>query len=199
MAGNWFAMRVDVASRAPHGRKHGSTFAETWQAHDRTTIVAVGAVLAGRDRVVVGDLLKVGVRTVVTGGAALHAALVGLDKLVTSHAREHRDDELAASVVLLGFDRGGLGLTVAGAGRLAATIVSGTGAFEHAYSRAGALGTGIEPEDATETLTLRPDDLVVAATVAIDPRWWPAGDRSAHALLAHATEPEASAAVVVPR
>lgn len=191
-------MPVDVASRAPHGRKHGATFAETWTARDGTTLVAVGAVLAGKDRILVGDLLKVGVRTVVTGRATLHAALVNLDKLVTAHAREHRDDELAASIILLALGKEGRELTVAGAGRLAATIVAGTGAQHHVYGRAGALGTGVEPDQATDMVQLRRDDLVVVATEPLDARWWPSGNRSAEALLRLGPEREASAAVLRP-
>ena len=191
-------MPVDVASRAPHGRKHGATFAETWTAREGTTLVAVGIVLAGKDRIAVGDLLKVGVRTVVTGRAALHTALVGLDKLVTAHAREHRDDELAASIVLLALAKDGRELTVAGAGRLAATIIAGNGDQQHIYARAGALGSGVEPDQATDTIQLRRDDLVVVATEPLDPHWWPSGDRSAEALLRLGPEREASAAVLRP-
>jgi hypothetical protein len=189
-------MHVDVASRAPHGRKHGATFAETWTTHDGTTIVAVGAVLSGKDPIAVGDLLKVGVRTVVSKGDALHDALVGLDRLVMHHAREHRDDELAASLVLLAFEPEGRHVAVAGAGRLGATIVAAAGNHHTVHGRAGALGTGIEPADAVDIVPLRHDDLVVVATAAIEPRWLNDADRSAHLLVHRIAEPEASAAVV---
>lgn len=189
-------MRADVASRAPHGRKHGATFAESWTAHDGTLFVAIGSVFAGRDPVAVGDLLKVGARTVLTGHAALAPALAGLDALVASHAREHRDDELAASLLLLALPPGGMQVEIAGAGPLVATILDGVGTAQHVRGRAGALGTGIEPDDVVERFGLRRDDLVVAATVPIPRGWWASGDRRAETLLARAGAPEASAAVV---
>jgi acyl-CoA hydrolase len=191
-------MHVDVASRAPHGRKHGATFAESWTTHDGTTIVAVGAVLGGKDPIAVGDLLKVGARTVVTTPAALHEALVALDRLVTHHGREHRDDELAASLVLVALHPDGKTITVAGAGRLAAIVVAANGSYHVVHGRAGALGTGVEPEAATDVVALRHDDLVAIATAPVDPEWLSTEDRSADALVHRIAAPEASVAVMSP-
>jgi hypothetical protein len=132
----------------------------------------------------------------VTRSDGLAAALDGLDRLVTTHAREHRDDELAASILLLAFAADALHVAIAGAGKLTATIVAARGEVRHVHGRAAALGTGIEPRDVVDRVTLRRDDLVVAATFPLDPARWPAGDRSAAALVALAAEPEASAAVV---
>jgi hypothetical protein len=192
-------MRVDVASHAPHGRKHGATFAETWALHDGAIVVAVGAVLSGNDPVAVGDLLGVGVRTVLTDRKKLHDALVGLDELVTHHAREHRDDELAASLVLLAFDSDGRHVAIAGAGRLGATIVSSVGDHHTVHGRAGALGTGIEPANAVDVVPLRPDDLVVVATAPVDPAWFVDGEQSAQALVHRIDAKEASVAVITLR
>ena len=101
-------MNVDVASRAPHARKYGPTFAESWTSADGATIVAVGAVLAGRDPIVVSDLLRTGARALVTSRHALAVALGALDRVVQRHAHEARDDELAAAVMVLALepDRG---------------------------------------------------------------------------------------------
>ena len=99
-------MRAETASRAPHARKHGTTFAETWTTADHATIVAVGAVLTRNDPIVVSDLLRTGARAVVTSRKALATALGALDRVVQRHAKEHRDDALAAAVALFAF-RGG--------------------------------------------------------------------------------------------
>lgn len=189
-------MQVDVASRAPHARKYGSTFAESWTSADGATIVAVGAVLAGRDPIVVCDLLRTGARALVTSHNALASALGALDRVVQRHAREARDDELAAAVMFLALDPDRGDVEVAGAGQLHAALIDGSGLVRPLHGRAGALGTGIEPKDLVERIHLRRDDLLVAATVPTDPAWWPAGARTAHALLHRSASHEASAAVV---
>ncbi len=190
-------MLVDVASRAPHARKHGSTFAETWTSADGAAIVAVGAVLAGRDPIVVCDLLRTGARALVTSRAAFAAALGGLDRVVQRHAREARDDELAAAIVFFALDPHGTDIDVAAAGQLHVALIDGAGAVRALHGRAGALGTGIEPVNLVERVHLRRDDLLVAATVPIDHAWWAAGLRTADALLHPSAQPEASAAVVM--
>jgi Stage II sporulation protein E (SpoIIE) len=189
-------MRAEVASRAPHARKHGTTFAETWTSADRSTLVAVGAVLAGLDPVVVSDLLRTGARALVTSRKALATALGALDRVVQKHAKEHRDDELAAAVMLFAFAPGAHDVDVAGAGRLYAGLIDGTGVVHALHGRAGALGSGIEPEDLVQQIHLRRDDLVVTATVPIDPAWWHAGDQTADALLHRSGAQDASVAVL---
>ncbi|MBV8581949.1 MAG: SpoIIE family protein phosphatase [Candidatus Eremiobacteraeota bacterium] len=189
-------MRVDLASRAPHARKHGTTFAESWQSADGATIVAVGSVPAGIDPVVVSDLLRTGARALVTSSKALGIALGAMDRVVRNHAREHRDDDLAAAVVLFAFAPDGQDLDVAGAGQLHAALIDGSGKQHPLHGRGGALGTGIEPKDLVEHVHLRRDDLVVAATVALDHGWWDSGLRTAEALLHRADAHDASAAVV---
>lgn len=196
-------MKVDVASRAPHGRKYGSTFAESWTSADGATIVAVGAVLAGRDPIVVCDLLRTGARALVTSRNALATAVGALDRVVQHHAREARDDELAAAVVFLALDPHHDDVEVAGAGQLHAALIDGSGVARPLHGRAGALGTGIEPQDLVERIHLRRGDILVAATMPIDHAWWTAGTRTAGALL-HAGAPathgstrvEASAVIV---
>lgn len=189
-------MEVDVASHAPHGRKHGATFADTWTTHDHTTIVVVGAVLAGADPIVVGDLLHAGSRALVNSRGALAPALVALDKLVAAHARDHRDDDLAAAVVLLAIPRDGSHVDIAGAGQLYVAIVNGSGDREPIHGRAGALGTGIEPHDVVQSIPLHHDGLVIAATAPVPEGWWPSGDRSAHAFIQRAGGTESSVAIV---
>src|ERR1700760_1890674 len=158
-------MRAETASRAPHARKHGATFAESWTSADGATIVAVGAVLAGGDPVVVSDLLRTGARAVVTSRKALATAPGAPHRIVQRHAREHRDDELAAAVMLLAFANDGHELDVAGAGQLHAALIDGTGTQQPLHGRAGALGTGIEPAGAVQQVRLRRDDLVAIATM----------------------------------
>jgi hypothetical protein len=189
-------MQAEVASRAPHARKHGTTFAETWRSADGATVVAVGAVLAGNDPVVVSDLLRTGARALVTSRKALGTALGALDRVVQKHAREHRDDLLAAAVLLLAFAPDGVDVDAAGAGQLHAALIDGSGKQHPIHGRAGALGTGIEPKDLLESLHLRRDDLIAAATVPIEPAWWDSGNRTADALLHHSTAHDVSVAVV---
>jgi Stage II sporulation protein E (SpoIIE) len=189
-------VRAEVASRAPHARKHGTTFAETWTSADGSTLVAVGAVLAGSDPVVVSDLLRTGARALVTSRKALAGALGALDRVVRKHAKEHRDDQLAAAVMLFAFARDAHDLDIAGAGQLHAGLIDGTGAVHALHGRAGALGSGIESNDLVQQVHLRRDDLVVAATVPIDLAWWQAGDRSAEALLHRSGAHDASVAVL---
>lgn len=189
-------MHVDVASRAPHGRKHGATFVESWTTHDHTTVVVIGAVLAGADPIAVGDLLHAGSRALVNSRGALQPALIALDKLVSAHAREHRDDALAAAVALLAFPRDGAHVDVAGAGQLHVAILNGSGDRQPLHAHAGALGTGIEPHDVVASYPFHHDGLVVAATVPIPEGWWPSGDRTANGLLQRTDAGECSAAVV---
>lgn len=191
-------MRVDVASRTIHHRKYGATFAESWTSADGASLLAVGSVLAGRDPVVVSDLMRTGARALVTSRKALAAALGSLDRIVQNHAREHRDDELAVALYLLAGAPGSDSLDLAGAGQLRAAVIDDTGRQQHLHGRAGPLGTGIEPLDLIEHVRLRRDDLLVVATVPIEPGWWEAGDRGAEALLRRSEAPEASAAVVRP-
>lgn len=189
-------MQVEVASRAPHSRKYGSTFAESWTCADGATIAAAGAVLAGRDAIAVSDLLRAGARALVTSRKALAGALIGLDRVVQRHAREARDDELAAAIVFFALEPGGDGVIVGGAGQLHAALIDDAGAARPLHGHAGALGTGIEPRDVIEHVRLRRDDLLVAATIPIDRAWWEAGLRTADALLHRGAAREASAVVV---
>jgi hypothetical protein len=189
-------MRVEVASRAPHGRKHGATFAETWTSADGATIVAVGAVLSGGDPVVVSDLLRTGARALVTSRKALTAALAALDRVVQKHAREHRDDELAAAITLFASAKDSHDVDAVGAGQLHAVLIDGSGAHHPLHGRGGALGTGIEPNDLVQQLSVRRDDLIVAATMPLDAAWWPSGNRTAHALLHRSDLHDAAVAVI---
>jgi len=189
-------MHVEVASRAPHPRKYGATFAESWTCADGATIVAVGAVLAGRDPIVVCDLLRAGTRAVVVSRNALATALAALDRVVARHAHEARDDRLAGAIILFALEPGGTDVAVAGAGQLHAAIIDGSGTARRFHGHAGALGTGIEPKDVVERVHLRRDDLLVAATVPIDRAWWDTGRRTADALLHRSAQHEASAALV---
>jgi hypothetical protein len=189
-------MRVGVASRATHGRKHGATFAETWTSADGATVVAVGAVLGGCDPIVVSDLLRTGARALVTSRKALGTALGALDRVVQKHAREHRDDELAAALVLIAFAKDAHELDIAGAGQLHAVLIDGSGRERHVHGRAGALGTGIEPDDLVERIAMHRDDLLIAATVAPDAGWWPSGNRTAETLLHRSNLHDAAVAVI---
>jgi len=189
-------MRVDVASRAPHARKHGTTFSETWTSADGATIVAIGAVVAGADPVIVGDLLRTGARALVTSRRALGIALGALDRVVQRHAKEHRDDALAAAVMLLAFAPETNDIDVAGAGQLHSELIDGSGAFHPLHGRAAALGTGIEPKDVVHGVHLRRDDIVVVSTVPIERAWWDSGNRTAEALLHHSGAHDASVAIV---
>ncbi|HTJ26365.1 MAG TPA: SpoIIE family protein phosphatase [Candidatus Limnocylindria bacterium] len=191
-------MRVDVASRTIHHRKYGATFAESWTSADGATLLAVGAVLAGADPVVVSDLLRTGARALVTSRKALAGALAALDRIVQNHAREHRDDELAAALTLLAGEPGSDTMQIAGAGQLHAALIDDSGAQHHLHGHAGALGTAIEPRDLVQTVRLRRDDIIVIATIPIEAEWWKAGDRTAEALLRRSEAREASAAVVRP-
>jgi hypothetical protein len=191
-------MRVDVASRTIHHRKYGATFAESWTSADGATLLAVGGVLAGADPVVVSDLLRTGARALVTSRKALAGALAALDRIVQNHAREHRDDRLAAALALLAGAPGSDTVLFAGAGQLHAALIDDSGTQHHLHGHAGALGTGIEPRDIVQTVKLRRDDIVVIATIPIEREWWDAGDRTAEALLRRSEAREASAAVVRP-
>lgn len=191
------SLRADVAQHAPHGRKHGAAFAHAWTVRDETVIVAVGHVLDGSDPVAVGDLLHSGARALVTSPERLHDALVALDRTLAAHAREHRDERLAAALALLAFAPAGDVLSVAAAGtQLTLAIVDGRGEQRPVHARAAVLGSGLEPHDEVERIPLVRDDLVVAATVLVDAAWWPAGDRTAASLLARSGEREAAAAVI---
>jgi hypothetical protein len=189
-------MHVEIASRAPHARKYGATFAESWTCADGATIVAVGAVLAGRDPIVVCDLLRAGARALLTSRNALATTLTALDHVVARHAREARDDQLAGAIVFFALEPNGVQVAVAGAGQLHAALFDGAGAARGLHGHAGALGTGIEPKELVEHVQLRRDDLLVAATIPIDHAWWETGQRTADALLHRSTQHEASAAVV---
>ena len=189
-------LRVELASHAPHARKHGSTFAESWNSADGATIVAAGAVLAGSDPNVVSDLLRTGARALVTSRKALATALGALDRVVQRHAAEHRDDRLAAAAMLLAFTPDEHAVELAGAGQLHAYLIDGSGGFHPLHGGAGALGTGIEPAGVVRTVELRRDDLLVVATVPVARAWWDAGDRSAAALLRHAGARDASVALI---
>ena len=189
-------MRVEVASRAPHARKHGTTFAETWTSADGATVVAVGAVLAGGDPIVVSDLLRTGARALVTSRKALGIAIGALDRVVQKHAREHRDDDLAAAIALFAFAKGTQDVDAAGAGQLQAALIDGSGAHHPLHGRAAALGTGIEPKDLVQQLYLRRDDLIVVATIPLDDGWWPSGNRTAEALLHRNGSNDASVCVI---
>jgi len=189
-------IRVEVASRAPHGRKHGATFAESWTSADGATIVAVGAVLAGSDPIVVSDLLRTGARALVTSRKALAIALGALDRVVQKHANEHRDDDLAAAVILIAFGKDSHDAEAAGAGQLDAVLIDSSGKHHPLHGRAAALGTGIEPKDLVQRLSLRRDDVLVAATMPLDEGWWPSGNRTAEALLHRTGLHDAAVAVV---
>jgi hypothetical protein len=191
-------MRIDVASRALHGRKHGPTFADTWRAPDGQTIGAIGAVLGGQDPIVVSDLLRTGARALLTSYRAMATALVALDRIVRTHARDHRDDTLAAAMLLIALDPAGDELTWAGAGQLHAMVIDGAGAHHPLHGHAGALGTAIEPPEVVEHVHLRRDDALVAATIPLPAGWWGNAAPSAEGLLHQAGAHEASALLVLP-
>ncbi len=191
-------MHVDVASRAPHARKHGSTFAETWKAHDGTVFVGVGRVFAGKDRVAVADLLRTAGRAVIGSMAMMANALRALDTIVQKHAREQRDDELAATVAVLAIPPASESVSFVGAGQIHVALLDGLGAPHPLHGLGAALGTGIEPradETAFQVQRLHRDDLLVTATFPIPPGWWSLGRRTADALVHASDDPEASAAV----
>ncbi|HZO93987.1 MAG TPA: SpoIIE family protein phosphatase [Candidatus Baltobacteraceae bacterium] len=194
--------RVEVASHAPHARKHGATYAETWTAHDGTVFVAVGAVFAGSDRIAVADLLRTAGRAVIGSMAMMANALRALDRIVRKHAQEQRDDELAASVAIFAIPprEGDVAFTGAGTPRLHVALIDGLGAQHPLHGLGAALGTGIEPEPGAplETRRLHRDDVLVATTFAIPEGWWAAGRRTADALVHAAADAEASAALIAP-
>jgi hypothetical protein len=191
-------MRIEAASHATHGRKHGSTFADTWQASDGATIGAIGAVLEGGDAIAVIDLMRTGARAVLTSRNTLGSALAALDRIVRRHAHERRDDDLAAAMLLIALDPHSDELLLAGAGQLHAAIVDGAGAVHPLHGHALALGAGIDGPIDIQRLRLRRDDAIVAATVPMPPGWWDAPHRSAETLVARAGVPEASALLVLP-
>ncbi len=190
-------MRVEVASHAPHGAKYGPTFAERWTLTDGTTVAAVGAVIGGEDRVAVADLLRAGVRAVVTSRRGLPGAVEALDRIVRSHARERRDDLLAAAITLLAVPADGVDVDAVGAGPLPTAIVDGNGVAHAVRAHAAALGAGSQLANAT-TVRVHRDDVLVATTASIPAAWFAAPDRSANALLRLAREANAAAAVVRP-
>jgi len=171
---------IDVASRAPHGRKHGATFAETWSTRDGATFVAVGSVVAGADPVVVSDLLRVASKTVINSPLRLEAGLASLARLIAAHARDHQDAVLAADVVLAAVEPDGKTLHVAGAERLTTLLVDGAGV----------------QQPFTPRLTLRRGDRLIVATVPLPGIWWSHGARTADSLVRLGSGIELSAAVV---
>ena len=195
-------MQVDLASRSVHHRKYGTTFADSWVTHDGTTIVAVGSVFSGEDRVAVSDLVRTAAHALAGSRVMLHDAIAALDRVVVKHAQDHRDPALAVAVALLGFPRTGDAVDFVGAGQLHVAVFDGLGTPEALYGLDAALGAGIEPDpDETRYLVqrLHRDDTVVVSTVPIAPGWWPGGRNAAAVLAAHAGDPEASAAVIAPR
>ncbi|HTW84258.1 MAG TPA: SpoIIE family protein phosphatase [Candidatus Sulfotelmatobacter sp.] len=193
-------MRVDVASHASHGRKYGPTFAHTWRAADGATIGALAAVLAGQDPIVVADLLRTGAHALLTSRKALGTTLVALDTIVRKHAHEHRDDDLAAAMLLIAIDPAGEEITYAGAGaaQMHVAVVDGAGALHPLHGHAVALGTGIDGPVESQHVRLRRDDAIVAATVPFPAGWWAAGNPTAESFLARAGHPEASVLLVLP-
>ncbi len=194
-------MNVEVASHAPHARKHGSTFAESWKAHDGTVFVGVGNVFAGKDRVAVADLLRTAGRAVIGSMAMMANALRSLDTIVQKHAREQRDDELAAAVAVLAIPPAAESVSFVGAGLLHIALVDGLGTPHPLHGLGAALGSGLEPAAGEETFQvqrLHRDDLLVTATFPIPPAWWSQGRRTAEALVHASADPEASAAVIGP-
>jgi hypothetical protein len=192
-------MHVDLASRSAHHRKYGTTFADSWTTRDGTTFVAVGSVVAGGDRIAVSDLLRTGTRAIVGSHSAFANAIAALDRIVAHHAAEQRDDELAAAFVLLAFAPNVDRVQVVGAGNLHVAAIDAIGGRHVLHGRVAALGAGVtpHPDDVHfEEVRFHRDDVVVAATVPIDPAWWPAGKRTAEALLHRSGDAEASAAVI---
>jgi hypothetical protein len=192
-------MQVDLASRSVHHRKYGTTFADSWVTHDGTTIVAVGSVFSGEDRVAVSDLVRTAAHALAGSRLMLHDAIPALDRIVVKHAQDHRDPALAVAVALLGFPRTSDVVDFVGAGRLHVALFDGLGTPVALYGLDAALGTGIEPhpnETRYVVQRLHRDDTVVASTVPVAPGWWQS-ERSAAAVLAHTGDPEMSAAVIV--
>jgi serine phosphatase RsbU (regulator of sigma subunit) len=142
--------------------------------------------------------MRTGARAVLTSRNTLGSALASLDRIVRRHARERRDDDLAAAMLLIALDPHNDELLLAGAGQLHAAIVDGAGAAHPIHGHAVALGTGIDGPVDIQRLRLRRDDAIVAATVPMPAGWWDAPHRSAETLVAHAGVPEASALLVLP-
>ena len=191
-------MQVGLASRSAHHRKYGTTFADSWVTHDGTTIVAVGSVFSGEDRIAVSDLVRTAAHALAGSRAMLQNAIPALDRIVAQHAHDNRDHALAVAVALLAFPQTGGIVEFVGAGRLHVVHLDGIGTPHPLNGLAAALGTGIEPHpDETRFYAHRllRDEMVVAATVPLAPGWWQ-GERSAAAVLARAGDPEASAAVI---
>jgi hypothetical protein len=192
-------VHVDLASRSAHHRKYGTTFADSWTTRDGTTFVAVGSVIGGGDRIAVSDLLRTGARAIVGSHAAFANAIAALDRVVRHHASERRDDELAAALVLLAFPAGDDAVQVVGAGNLHAFAIDALGVRHALHGREAALGTALahHGDDAlAAAVRLHRDDVVVASTAPVDDAWWPAGKRTAEALLQRSTDAEASVAVI---
>jgi hypothetical protein len=193
-------MRVAVATHAPHGSKHGTTFADTFPCADGATIVIVGAVVGGVDRAAVGDLLRAAARALVTSADSLAKALAAFDRIVLRHAREHRDEELAALVALVAMSPDGSRLEFAGSGQLHCALVSAAGGGRtHLHGHDAPLGTGFaeHAHDASlQEYGLQRGDVVVAATFAVVPPSASAGADIADELVRHAGAVNASVAVI---
>ncbi|BDE04841.1 hypothetical protein WPS_01170 [Vulcanimicrobium alpinum] len=189
-------MTVTTASRAPHG-KHGTTFAETVHLRDGTHLVAVGQVIAGNDRIAVADLLRSGVRALITSRALLPGAIATLERVVEHHARDHRDDALAAVVALIAIRPGDDHLDFVGAGQLHCAIVdSGFAERERLHGRGAALGAGVAaPHDgASIAHRVHRHDAILASTVAFDPALL--GAANAETILERAGANDASVALI---
>ena len=190
---------VDLANRARHNRKHGATFAISCDTREGV-VVAVGAVDAeGAEATSLSDLLRNAVPALVTSQAALGSALAALDKLVVTHARERRDDAIAASIALLAFDADACELAIASAGRhVHVAFVDGVGERRALHAKAAALGTSLSGDDAVARISLHRDDTVVASTVSLADEWYAASERTAAGALAASDSAEASAAILGP-
>jgi len=165
-------VQVDVASRAPHARKYGSTFAESWTSADGATIVAVGAVLAGATRSSCAICCAPAPARWSPRTTRCRSARRPRPRRAAARARSaRRRARRSGHVPRARSDRGDV--EVAGAGQLHAALIDGSGVSRSLHGRAGALGTGIEPKDLVERIHLRRDDLLVAATVPIDPAGGP--------------------------
>ncbi len=189
-------IHVDVASRAPHSRKHGASFADSFQAADGSTIIVLGEVVAGIDRSAVGDLLRAGSRALIPSRQGFDTALLALDRVVQRHAHEHRDSELAAVIALIGIAPDAGSLEFAGAGQLHCAILRALGDERtHLHGHAAALGTTLpKHETFTQSFKLHHGDVVIAATIPVDPSWLES--RRAETILHAAGAHEASAALV---
>jgi hypothetical protein len=194
-------MRVAVATHAPHGSKHGTAFAEQFAAADGATIVVVGSVVGGREPLPVADLLRVAATALVTSSESLPAAVAALDRIVVQHARDHREDELAAIVALLALAPDGARLGFAGAGQLHCALVAATDAERtHLHGIESALGTGFSQHPHPVKLQEYPmhrGDVVVAATFPVVPPPPAAGTDVAEQLVRHAGAVDAAVAVVM--